>query len=377
VSRRGLAIVVTVQFAALLAVCLVVGDNSWDDGAITLAFARSFARHGRIALTPHSETVEGFSSVAWFLLNALAGLARPSYHAAILVSQVLSALCICACTVLLARSCALLRLDRLFSTLTVVVFAVWGCSFAEASNGMEMGLLAAAFLVMVNELLSPQPRMSLLGAGVVVAVATRFEAVLYVGLLALSVVSVPRRRAFRVIVGAGAAAVLLLSAWRLATFSDLLPNTFWAKRWPPYAGFGLVGRLKSALELPSFFIIPLFELGILWRAGFDFGGLLQARRRALAILGAPALGAVLMGGLIGKHWGYWGRMPYFAFPLVLLLFALVFSAWWNSESSKRLVGVAIGFCTSSIYASMMGFPSGSLAAAYQGGAFGVTPRTYA
>ena len=30
--------------------------------------------------------------MAWFLLNALAGLARPSFHAAIVVSQVLSAL---------------------------------------------------------------------------------------------------------------------------------------------------------------------------------------------------------------------------------------------------------------------------------------------
>src|SRR6185503_9981556 len=102
----------------------------WDDGAITLAFARTFARHGRVALTPHSEVVEGFSSVSWFLLNAAAALGRPSYHAAILISQVLSALCIGASTVLLARTCALLRLDRWVVTLTVVTFAAWGCSFS-------------------------------------------------------------------------------------------------------------------------------------------------------------------------------------------------------------------------------------------------------
>jgi len=113
VSRRSLAIVVLVQLAALVAVCLLIGDNGWDDGAITLAFARTFARHGRVALTPHSEVVEGFSSVFWFLLNAGAALARPSYQVAILVSQVLAALCISASTALLARSCALLRLDPL------------------------------------------------------------------------------------------------------------------------------------------------------------------------------------------------------------------------------------------------------------------------
>ena len=106
-SRRGLAVVVLLQFAALVIVSSLIGDNGWDDGAITLAFARTFAGHGRVALTPPSEAVEGFSSVSWFLLSAAAALARPSYHAAILVSQVLSALCICACTALLARTCAL------------------------------------------------------------------------------------------------------------------------------------------------------------------------------------------------------------------------------------------------------------------------------
>ena len=106
---------------------------------------------------------------------------------------------------------------------------------------MEMGLLAAAVLIMVNELLSPQPRMLWLAAGVVLAVTTRFEALFYVGMLALSVVSVPGRRAFRVIVCTCLGTVLLLTCWRLAVFSDVLPNTYWAKRWPPYAASGLDG----------------------------------------------------------------------------------------------------------------------------------------
>src|SRR3954466_15727077 len=144
VSRRTVTVVVLLQCAALLAVCRLIGDNGWDDGAITLAFARTFAGHGRVALTPRSEVVEGFSSVSWFLLNSLAALARPSYRATLLIAQILSVLCIGACSALLARSCALLRLSRLFSTLTVIVFAAWGCSFSEAGNGMEMGLLAAA-----------------------------------------------------------------------------------------------------------------------------------------------------------------------------------------------------------------------------------------
>jgi hypothetical protein len=380
VSRRGLAIVVCVQFAALIAVCLLIGDNGWDDGAITLAFSRTFAQHGRIALTPHSETVEGFSSVSWFLLNALPALARPSFRAAILLSQVWAALCICLSTALLAKTCALLRVDRLWATLTVITFAAWGCSFAEASNGMEMGLLTAAILVVVNELLAPRPRLFWLGAGVVLAVTTRFEAVLYVALLALSVASVPGRRAFWCIVVTGVGTVLLVSLWRLAVFSDVLPNTFWAKRWPPYAAFGPLSRLAGAVELPSLFLALLIAIPIMRRSGLDLAGVLRERRGAFLILACPILGAVLIGGLIGKPWGYYGRMPSFAFPLALLSFALVFSSWVQAKTDKnsRLrVTVAACLFGVSLCVSMVGFPSGALGKAFRGGSFGVTPHTYA
>ena len=376
-SRRNVALVVLIQFTALIVVCLLVGDNGWDDGAITLAFSRTFARYGRVALTPRSEIVEGFSSVSWFLLNSLPALAGLSYRSAIVVSQLLSALCICASTALLAKTCALLRFDKLFTTLTVVAFAAWGCSFSEASNGMEMGLLAAAVLVVVNELLSPQPRTFWLAAGVVVAVTTRLEAVISVALLAWSVRGVPGRRGLQVIVLSCLSTVLLLSTWRLAVFADVLPNTFWAKRWPPYAGFGLLGRVTGALELPAFFVLPLLAAGIARRCGFDLADPLRSRRRTVAILAAPLWGAVLVGALIGKHWGYRGRMPYFGFPLALLLSSLVFSSWVNAERTRFRTTVAVGLFVLLVGTSMAGFPSGSLSAAFAGGAFGVTPHTYA
>ena len=312
--------------------------------------------------------------------NSLTALPRPSYRAAIAISQIPSVLSIARARRCSPGTCALLRLDRLFSTLTVITFAAWGCSFSEASNGMEMGLLAAACLVM-NELLLPQPRLLLLGAGVVLAVATRFESVLCVALLALSVASVPGRRAFWGIVVAGLGTVLLLSGWRLAVFSDFLPNTFWAKRWPPYADFHLLGRLRGAVELPSLLLAPLIALVLVLvlnrRPGFDLRDVLRTRRRAFLILASPVLGAVLIGGLIGKPWGHYGRMPYFAFPPALLLVSLVFSAWVSAGHSRLRVAAVAGLYALSIGVSMVGFPFGALAAARAGGSFGVTPHTYA
>ena len=381
VSRRNLALAVLVQFAAMVSVCWLIGENGWDDGAITLAFSRTFAHHGRVALTPRSETVEGFSSVAWFFLNALVALARPSYHASIFIAQVLSALCISATTLLLARTCALLRLDKLSSTLTVLTFVGWGCSFAEASNGMEMGLLAAAVLLIVNELLAPRPRLPWLATGVVLAVTSRFEAILYVGLLALGARSVSGRRAFWAIVVAGSVTVLLLLGWRLAVFSDVLPNTFWAKRWPPYGTSGasnLLGRLAGVAELPRFFLPPLLALMILRYRGFDVAAAWRSRRPALWTLVAPALGAILIGGLTGQPWGYHGRMPYFAFPLGLLAFALLFSPWLEVPRRGSQLALAAGLCVLTSGLSILtGFPSGELGTALAGGTFGVSPRTYA
>jgi hypothetical protein len=383
VSRSQVTFVVLLQCAALLWVCHLIGDNGWDDGAITLAFARTFARHGRVALTPSSEVVEGFSSVSWFLLNSLIALGRPSFRTAIALSQALSVLSIAACTVLLARTCALLRIDRLFSALTVIGFAAWGCSFSEAGNGMEMGLLAAACLVMMNELLAPEPRLPFLCGGVVLAVTTRFEAVLYVGLFAVSVFSVPGRRAFRAIVLSGLFTVALLSVFRLAVFSDLLPNTFWAKRWPPYAAFSLGDRWAGGKELLRFFKLPLVAVGIALLSNLGLTKALRARRPALAILSAPILGAVVMGVLTGKHWGYPGRMPYFAFPPTMLLLSLVFSDGVAAAKSRPPVvralasaALAAGSLLWAVWLSRAQFPFDWLAVA-RTGTFDVTPHSYA
>jgi hypothetical protein len=383
-----IAVVVLWQCAALMSVCRLIGDNGWDDGAITLAFARTFARHGRVALTPQSEVVEGFSSVSWFLLNTLVALFRPSFQAAIAASQVLAVVSIGASTVLLARTCALLRLGWLFSALTVVVFAAWGCSFSEAANGMEMGLLAAACLLVINELLAPEPRLALLCGGVALAITTRFEAVLYVGLLALSVASVPGRRLFRAIVLSSVGTIALLTVFRLAVFSDVLPNTFWAKRWPPYAAFGFWDRWEGGVEMLRFFKWPFIAAGGAVAASVLFGsGLaaLRARRPALLILAAPILGAIVMGVLTGRHWGYPGRMPYFAFPPTLLVLSLLFAASAEAARSRLPAVVAVGLALLLAAGSLRwavqwskktGYPYLWLTVAHDG-TFSVTPRSFA
>ena len=197
------------------------------------------------------------------------------------------------------------------------------------------------------------------------------------GLLGLGVLSVPGRRAFWAMVVTGLVTVALLSVWRLATFADVVPNTIWAKLWPPYPALSVADRLAGAVELPSFFVGPAIALGIAARSGLSFAAARAARGRALAIVAAPIAGAVIMGLLTGRHWGYYGRMPYFAFPPALLLLSLLFSDWVAAARSRFRIAVAVGSLASAVAVSMVGFPSGSLDAAFKGGELGVTPHTYA
>src|SRR4029077_2276188 len=80
-----LAIALGLQTLMTFLAAFLVRANTWDDGAITLAYSRTFAATGRIALTAVSEQVEGSSSTEWFLINALISLLRLEFEGAILV----------------------------------------------------------------------------------------------------------------------------------------------------------------------------------------------------------------------------------------------------------------------------------------------------
>jgi hypothetical protein len=85
-----LAIALGLQTLMTFLTAFLVRANAWDDGAITLAYSRTFAATGRIALTAVSEQVEGSSSTEWFLINALISLLRPEFEGAILAAQLMA-----------------------------------------------------------------------------------------------------------------------------------------------------------------------------------------------------------------------------------------------------------------------------------------------
>ena len=373
----GVALILQVMVGAFAV--LVVRDHGWDDGAITLAFARTFAEHGRIALTAASAPVEGFSSPVWFLINAAGAAGRPGFAGAIAISQILTTACLMACSILMFLIGRRLALKDAGLAAVLIVFALMGPAVSESANGMEMALLAAAGLGLVYAVYF---RFTWVGAGLAAALflSTRFEAIFYYGLLLapLLLQGAARRALILAVLGL---AMFALQEWaRLAVFGELLPNTILAKMHAPYSFPGLAGlqsRLAAVSELAALtapLAITLFFLGVL---NPDAVRSLSGRRRDVLILATPVLAVEVFALMTGKNQGYLGRMAFLGLPFALLLFGLLFDVLAGRVRADVRRALLLLACAITVQLDLSLSAAGALAGSDPAlGAVSVTPAAY-
>ncbi len=350
---------------------------SWDDGAITAAFSQTWAATGRIALTPASPQVEGFSSLSWFLLLAPAHLLSSNPDVLLVWMKLLAALCFGASLAVFFRV-ANRFLDATWqAALVVSLFAFTITPFHETYNGMEMNLSVLALLVLLDLFTSGLKPARLLALGSVttaVLLATRFEspymlAALVLGALltrfvprnhaddAISVPTVPVLAIFSLI-----AALLfgLIELWRHHTFGLWMPNTVYAKLWAPYRPAPtLTGFLLNRAEATSEILITLFApLAVL---AYLLVQKLQSRRFSDTGEGLPqnadgpapntsispilltlSVAAVLFGLLFGYNLGHRGRMIESLLPALILTLLQIFRRLAGSEAQIQTAFLAAG-----------------------------------
>ena len=103
-GATGFLFVVAYAALSLTAIALV-GPYGWDDGAITVAYARTLGRHGLFALTPASVSAEGTSSLLMTAMLAMGQwLLQPGFLEAIRTAQLLSFIALSATLVLVWRA---------------------------------------------------------------------------------------------------------------------------------------------------------------------------------------------------------------------------------------------------------------------------------
>jgi hypothetical protein len=304
-----------------------VGAYAWDDGVITLAYARTWAETGHFALTPVSEQAEGSSSLLFVGLFAALQWVHPlSMDALIRASQELSLLAWLATLLTLSRCLQPHVPEPGWRWLVLGSMALLPMPMAEVFNGMEMSSFALLLLWTVIAFERRHPALWLL---IPLTLLARFEAVFYLGFAwaALGLWRPQRRHQAWQAALAVAGVWLLLAVWRWQVFGDVLPNTIHAKVHAPYtpAGHGLALFKLKAMGLAEFLQVNaawLVALAWLIRRAVAQGRL---RVQGLASLDFKAwlvLAFAVFGLLTGVNWGYQGRMCLAALPLLV---------WWVAE----------------------------------------------
>ncbi|MGB8478592.1 MAG: hypothetical protein WCE63_07095 [Acidobacteriaceae bacterium] len=312
--------------------------GSWDDGAITAAYARTFADSGRIALTPGSPQAEGMSSLTWFLLLAIPRFFSSNPDVILIWMKCASAVSL----VLALKVFFRVARDQLDGSETsalacTLMLAFSYASLREVDNGMEMNL-ALLLTILLFYLLTRAPVGPVhLVLGWVVAtvlLATRFESPLLLSMLAMGLYfdgegrrDRPSHRALFLLAACTLASFGGLELWRHHEFGMWMPNTVYAKEWPPYSRWHgkksltlWVAACTTSVEIISTMIgLPLLlTLAVvanrLRRKHADFASLRRVSHAVWTLTAA----AVAIAWITGKDWGYPGRMVAPALPFLLI-----------------------------------------------------------
>ena len=321
--------------ALYMAALILTGAYAWDDGTITLAFARTLADYGTFALNAASERVEGSSTPSFTLLMAAVfSVGSFSFEGMVMAGQIVTLICLVGTVIALNALLSPHIPNPLLRWGSLALFALLPMHLAEVLNGMEMTLFALVLVLFVACFRANSLWAIALAA---IALLTRFEAIFYLGLaLGLHFVFVPEKRRFTLILlTAMLATFAAITLARYAYFGDFLPNTVRAKMHAPYSldmtlSAKLLIKSLGALEFISvnagFILVLVAGIAIhkipIWR---DI--------RTFLILSFAAFAFVS-----GKVWGHDGRMFVAALPLFLWLIA---SAWPGPRKAQTVIAALV------------------------------------
>ena len=316
-TLKNRSVVASSAFVVLLAIGAFVLHALWlsypnEDVHITFRFARHLAEGHGIVWNIGEPPIEGYTNFLWLLLAALAiwlGLDVWSVTHAVSMASGVGTIIV---SYLIARQ--FITRTTLGALVAPVLIAVSGPMAAWAGSGMEMTSYGFVVILSVYAYLNHLDRPSygwIAFSGFLLFVATllRPEGIMiFIALLGLAatVFFVETKSALRhkaVWILAFAVPLSIYIYWRLNTFQDLLPNTFYQKTgggfWQHVRGLGYV------VYFSFFFLTPLIPLPFLylWEAGW--GGLKDYRSlsRIRAWI-AENRGLIICLGLAGAYFAY-------------------------------------------------------------------------
>lgn len=292
------------------------GAYGWDDGAITISFARTLAENGKIALTPLSPIVEGSSSLLHLgIISFFWPLFDPNFYEALFLTKAITF----GFLILNALGLFLLINQQhrvpLLALATATGYLLVPMNMSEVINGMEMitfGTLLGLYVLAFQR----NTRWAFLLIPAILL--CRFEGAFYIGMTTFFVTLFAQNKATRRLAIQHLGAIVLtfaaITVWRIFYFDTFLPNTVWAKMNPPYSIEGLpslIQKLKGGGEY-------LLVFAPIWLAGMKLISMTRTHRAELARPELWLILSFLVFGLItGTNWGYDGRMFLGVLPVAI------------------------------------------------------------
>ncbi len=321
-ASRSAAAILTLGACATFLVETSALAEANDDAFISYRYARNLVEGHGLVYNP-GERVEGFTNLLWTLLVAAGmGLGVDAPQAGRVLGRASGLLLLVLTTAYAAqglpRSRTWLAGLAPWLLLSFTAFPRW------STSGMETPLFAAALVA--GLWMQARGRMGWSTAAAAVAVATRPEG----ALLALVVYAAPlagaRPLQARHLLWPGAfAAVLLgLTAWRLAYYGDVVPNTFHAKvgGLPAFRG---VGYLVEFLIGGALYLLPPAAIAC-WRE--------PSLRPGAALFGLVSIYVVAVGGDAFPH-------DRFLLPVVPALAVLALRGARIAWEARPALGAAV------------------------------------
>ncbi len=336
--------------AAQPLVTLLLWGVTWDDSAITLGFARTFALTGIIAPTPGSAVVEGYSTSLWMLLMAAVAKFDSNPHHLLVVAKMATMLLSMA-GIVLTRRFAARTVPEDWARLCAGVLGLQAITFHETLNGME-GPLSLVLLLLAALLYRRADGIGIAGAMVAgsLFILTRWEAAWLLAPFCLALL-VSRHFALLSIVVWGTV-FLASNLGRWLYFGSVWPNTITAKSGEPYRSNDLVLELARHYEPFQNLVILLLPVLLSLTVALV---LVRRRRGRGPILGRgqnmtlptdlrlaallSLFGAVL-NLAIGQNWGPPNRGFFVVLPFLLLL--LTYCLYRLAKHEKAVAGVLPG-----------------------------------
>jgi hypothetical protein len=337
---------VVIALVAQVVVAWRYWSLTWDDSAITLGFARTFALTGRIEPTPGSGIVECYSTTLWMLLMAVAARVTSTPGGLIAVAKI---------STLLLNLTNIVLIRRWFVTWNSEICANLiagsvGCGlmFYETINGMETPLILTLVLLMLLlfPLASRSGRIWYLLAGSAF-VLVRWEAAWLLVPFVL-VENTVRRALVSSVVWLTVFIVSNLVRWRY--FGSILPNTIIAKRGVPYSRPLLSHLLEPAYILASCKLLLLvlavsflYDRFVLKNRESQFTGLLRSPHGCWQLWFTLlfVLFSLVLSAAIGENLGPNFRSFYSAWPF---LFCLLILPVTSELRSRALLWATIAIC---------------------------------